>query len=109
MKIFVGNISLVLTEHDLEHLFDTFGEVSSVTIMTDKLSGLPSGFVDMPNDSEAEMAIRTLDGIEVIGHTISLRSRGKDSERRDADNRRFQERQRRKPCRTSAKPGHRQN
>ena len=92
MKIFVGNLSLVLTEGDLEHLFKTFGEISNVTIMTDKLSGLPSGFVDMPNDSEAEMAIRTLDGIEVIGHTIALRSRKKDSDRRDADNRRLQER-----------------
>jgi len=55
MKIFVGNLSLVLTEGDLEHLFKTFGEVSSVNIVTDKLSGIPSGFVDMPNDSEAEM------------------------------------------------------
>ena len=92
MKIFVGNLSLVLTEDDLDHLFKTFGEVSRVNIMTDKLSGLPSGFIDMPNDSEAEMAIRTLDGIEVIGHTITLRSREKDSDRRDADNRRLQER-----------------
>ena len=92
MKIFVGNLSLVFTEDDLKHLFKTFGEVSSVTIVTDKISGLPSGFVDMPSDTEGELAIRTLDGIEVIGHTITLRSREKDSERRDADNRRLQER-----------------
>jgi len=81
-----------LTQDDLEHLFKTFGEVSSVTIVTDKISGLPSGFVDMPNDTEAEIAISTLDGIEVIGHTITLRSREKDSDRRDDDNRRLEER-----------------
>lgn len=79
---------MVLTEDDLEHLFETFGKVKSVSIVTDKISGLPAGFVDMPNDKEAELAIRNLDGIEVIGHTISLRSRAKDSDRREEDDRR---------------------
>lgn len=92
MKIFVGNLSLLLTEDDLEHIFETFGKVDSVSIVTDNLSGLPSGFVEMPDETEALTAIRALDGTEVIGYTISLRARDEKSNRRDADERRFENR-----------------
>jgi len=92
MKIFVGNLSLVLTEDDLERLFESFGKVDSVSILTDNLSGLPGGFVEMPDETEAKAAIRALNGTEVIGHTISLRARVQKSDRRDVNERRSKER-----------------
>ena len=82
MKIYVGNLSYVVTEDDLEHLFVAYGKVDSVSIVPDKMSGLPGGFVEMPDETEARTAIRNIDGIEMIGHTINLRIRDKKSERR---------------------------
>ena len=82
MKIYVGNLSYVVTEDDIEHLFMAYGKVDSVSIVPDKMSGLPSGFVEMPDETEARTAIRNIDGIEMIGHTIILRIRDKKSERR---------------------------
>jgi len=89
MKIYVGNLSYVVTEDDIEHLFMAYGKVDSVSIVPDRLSGLPSGFVDMPDESEARTAIRNIDGIEMIGHTLNLRIRDKKSERRMESGRRL--------------------
>ena len=89
MKIFVDNLSLVLTEDDLERIFASYGKVDSVNIVTDKLSGLPCGFIEMPNEAEAALAMRSLEGSVVIGQTITLRVRDENSERRAEDERRF--------------------
>ena len=94
MKIYVGNLSYVVTEDDLEHLFVAYGKVDSVSIVPDKMSGLPSGFVEMPDETEARTAIRNIDGIEMIGHTINLRIRDKKSERRIESGRRLTEERR---------------
>ena len=88
MKIYVGNLSYVVTEDDIEHLFMAYGKVDSVSIVADKMSGLPSGFVEMPDETEARTAIRNIDGIEMIGSTINLRIRDKKSERRMESGRR---------------------
>ena len=88
MKIYVGNLSYVVTEDDIEHLFMAYGKVDSVSIVPDRMSGLPSGFVDMPDETEARTAIRNIDGIEMIGHTIILRIRETKSERRIRSGRR---------------------
>ena len=88
MKIYVGNLSYVVTEDDIEHLFTAYGKVDSVSIVPDRLSGLPSGFVDMPDETEARTAIRNIDGIEMIGNTVILRIRDDKSERRIRSGRR---------------------
>ena len=88
MKIYVGNLSYVVTEDDIEHLFMAYGKVDSVSIVPDRMSGLPSGFVDMPDETEARTAIRNIDGIEMIGNTLILRIRESTSERRIRSNRR---------------------
>ena len=89
MKIYVGNLSYVVTKDDLEHLFVAYGKVNSVSIVQDNLSGLPGGFVDMPDETEARTAIRNIDGIEMIGNTINLHVRDKKSERRIKSGRRL--------------------
>jgi len=52
MKIYVGNLSSEITEEELRQEFEAFGEVESVNIITDKISGRPRGFgfVEMTSD-----------------------------------------------------------
>ncbi len=88
MKIYVGNLSYVVTEDDIENLFMAYGKVDSVSIVPDRMSGLPGGFVDMPDETEARTAIRNIDGIEMIGNTLILRIRESASERRIKPDRR---------------------
>jgi cold-inducible RNA-binding protein len=72
MKIYVGNLSYEVTEEDLRQEFGAFGEVTSVSIITDKISGRPKGFgfVEMATKSEAEAAITSLNGKELKERTI---------------------------------------
>ena len=66
MNIYVGNLSLEVTEEELRREFMAFGEVTSVTIMSNKYigSGQSSGygFVEMPSVSEGQAAITALNG-----------------------------------------------
>ena len=72
MKLYVGNLSYDLTEEELRQEFATYGEVTSVTILTDRLSGRPKGFgfVEMASKSEAEAAIAGLNGKTLKERTI---------------------------------------
>jgi len=74
MKLFVGNLSFKSTEQDLLTLFFEHGTVESVNIVTDRDTGQPRGFafIEMPNRSEAESAIKSLDGREVGGRNINV-------------------------------------
>ncbi len=66
MNIYVGNLSLEVTEEELRQEFMTFGEVISVTIMNNKYIGSGQskgyGFVEMPSQPEGQAAITTLNG-----------------------------------------------
>jgi RNA recognition motif-containing protein len=72
MNIYVGNLSFKVKESDLKEIFEEYGEVSSVKIITDKYSGKSKGFafVDMQNDDEAKNAIEELNGTEVNERAI---------------------------------------
>jgi RNA recognition motif-containing protein len=62
MKIYVGNLSYRTTEEDVEQLFADFGEVKSVQIIKDRMSGRSKGFgfVEMEDEAEAKEAIEAL-------------------------------------------------
>jgi len=64
MNIYVGNVDFKATEEQLSDLFAEYGEVTSVKIITDKLSGRSKGFafVEMANDDEGQAAIEALNG-----------------------------------------------
>ncbi len=64
MRIYAGNLSYDVTEDDLREQFASFGEVTSVSIPIDRDSGRSRGygFVDMPNQEQAEAAILALNG-----------------------------------------------
>jgi RNA recognition motif-containing protein len=74
MNIYVGNLSFNCTEGDLRTAFSAHGEVDSVRIITDRDTGRSKGFgfIEMPNDSEANAAIQALNGTEMMERTIKV-------------------------------------
>ena len=74
MKIYVGNLSYEVTEEDLRQEFVAYGEVTSVSVITDKYSGRPKGFafVEMASKAEAEAAITGLNGKTLKERTIMV-------------------------------------
>ena len=72
MNIYVGNLSWNLKDQDLLNLFASHGEVASAKIVTDKFTGRSKGFgfVEMPNDDQAQAAIAALNGTEVDGRNV---------------------------------------
>ena len=73
-KLFVGNLPYTLSDSDLEQLFAQYGEVTSCKAAKDRETGRPRGFafVEMSNQSEAEAAIKGLNGTQVAGRQISV-------------------------------------
>jgi len=63
MRIYAGNLPYNVTEDELREKFAEYGEVVDVLVVKDRISGQSKGFgfVDMPNDSEAQQAIDALD------------------------------------------------
>jgi len=74
MNIYVGNLAPDVGEDDLRRVFEGFGGVSKVTIIKDKFSGEPRGFgfVEMPNNGEAQAAISGLSGTELNGRALNV-------------------------------------
>ncbi|MFC2122853.1 RNA recognition motif domain-containing protein [Bacteroidota bacterium] len=74
MKIYAGNLSFDLTEEDLRQEFAAFGEVESVSIITDKYSGRSKGFafVEMPALADGQAAIAGLNGKSLKDRTLTV-------------------------------------
>ena len=74
MKLFVGNFSFSTTEDDLRTLFQPYGNVDSVAVVTDRDTGRSRGFgfVEMPDRGQAEKAIEALNGKQVGGRTLNI-------------------------------------
>ena len=72
MNIFVGSLLFDLEEDELRGFFEEYGEVSSVKIITDKITGRSKGFgfVEMPKAEEAKKAIEELNGAEIEGRAM---------------------------------------
>jgi cold-inducible RNA-binding protein len=73
-NIFVGNLSFGSTEQDIRSLFEAYGKVDRVSIVTDRESGQPRGFgfVEMGDDGEGERAIAAINGHEVGGRALNV-------------------------------------
>src|SRR5215212_12163791 len=72
MNIYVGNLSWGLKDQDLANMFTPYGEVASAKIVMDKFTQRSKGFgfVEMPNDEQAQAAIAQLNGSEVEGRNL---------------------------------------
>ncbi len=72
MNIFVGNLNYKVKEEELQEIFQEYGTVDSVKLITDRMTGRSKGFgfVEMPNDTEAEKAINELHEGELLGRKL---------------------------------------
>ena len=74
MNIFVGNLAFGSTDRDIRQLFEPYGTVDTINVMTDRETGHPCGFgfVDMPDRSAARAAIAGLHGADLAGRTFTV-------------------------------------
>jgi cold-inducible RNA-binding protein len=74
LNIFVGNLAFTTTEHDLRQLFEPYGTVETVRILTDRDTGRSRGFgfVEMPESRAAQAAIEALNGMQVAGRALTV-------------------------------------
>ncbi len=85
MNIFVAKLNYSVSDADLRKAFEKYGDVSSAKIITDKHTGRSKGFgfVEMPNDSEAQTAIKALDQSELKGRAIVVKKATAKSDNRN--------------------------
>lgn len=74
VTIYVGNLSFQATEEDLREVFAEYGEVSRVSLPTDRETGRKRGFafVEMKDDATEDAAIAELDGAEWLGRELKV-------------------------------------
>ena len=74
MNIYVGNLSYDATDDDLREAFENHGMVDTANVIRDHYSGRSRGFgfVEMPDQTEAEAAIAGLDGQEIAGRPVKV-------------------------------------
>ena len=74
MRIYVGNLSYESTEDDLREAFSAYGQVESVTVISDRDTGRSKGFafVEMPSNDEAQASINEMNGKEVHGRALTV-------------------------------------
>lgn len=90
MNIYVGNLSYDVNEEDLRQAFEPYGQITSVRVISDRDTGRSKGFgfVEMPNDAEAQSAISGLNGNEMQGRSIKVNeARPRNEGRRDGGRR----------------------
>lgn len=82
-KIFVGNFTFTTTEYDLRQWFEPHGAVESAMVVTDRDTGRSRGFgfVEMPNNGEAEAAIAALNGKDSGGRALTVNEARPKAER----------------------------
>jgi RNA recognition motif-containing protein len=74
-SIFVAKLDFGVDNQQLSTLFETYGKVNKASVALDRETGKSRGFgfVEMPNDGEAQEAIKNLDGSEVNGRPIAVK------------------------------------
>lgn len=87
-KLYVGNLSYNTNEASLRNMFQAYGNVASVKVITDRDSGQSKGFafVEMGSDSEANAAISSANGVELDGRQIKV-NEAMDKPRNDRNDR----------------------
>jgi len=74
MNIYVGNLAYSVTDADLSQAFSAYGAVASASVIKDKFSGQSKGFgfVEMPNNAEANEAIKNLNEKPLKGRNMRV-------------------------------------
>lgn len=73
-NIFVGNLDFSATESSLRSVFEPYGKVDRVNLVTDRDTGRSRGFafVEMTDSNEADQAIAALNGVNLDGRTLNV-------------------------------------
>ena len=82
-NIFVGNLNFNTSEDELRQMFEAYGQVDRVSIMTDRDTGRSRGFgfVEMTSAEDGEKAIAALNGQEIGGRTLNINEARPKTER----------------------------
>ena len=89
-KLYIGNLSFDVTEEELEKSFSQYGEVASVAIIKDSVSGRSKGFgfIEFADEASAKSAKEGMDGKELAGRTLKVDEarEQREQQRRPRDN-----------------------
>jgi len=87
VNIFVGNLAYTATEEDIRQLFEPYGVVDKVNLITDRDTGRAKGFgfVEMPENQEAKAAIEGLQGTELGGRALTVNEARPREPRRESN------------------------
>jgi len=82
-NIFVGNLSFNTNEDELRQMFESYGQVDRVSILTDRDTGRSRGFgfVEMSSNEDGDKAITALNGSQLGGRTINVNEARPKAER----------------------------
>jgi RNA recognition motif-containing protein len=83
MRLYVGNLPFQVTEDELRSAFSAYGSVASATVVIDRDTGRSRGFgfVEMTNPSEAQAAIRGLNGSRLRDRVLTVNEARERAER----------------------------
>ena len=73
-NIFVGNLDFNATDSSLRTLFEPYGDIARVNVVTDRDTGRSRGFafVEMTDNSQADQAIAALNGVNLDGRALNI-------------------------------------
>lgn len=85
MNIYVGNIPRETSEAEIRSAFESYGEVSNITMVMEKYTNTFKGFcfLEMPKADEAEKAMKEMDGEMFGGRTLTVNQAKPKSDSRD--------------------------
>ena len=91
MNFYIGNLSLNVTEDDLRKAFSPYGQVADVKIIKDRFSGMSKGFgfLEMPDNSDADKATKALNGKDLKGQHIKITQQDERSKKRQVRKNRY--------------------
>lgn len=91
MNIYVGQLPYNVNEEELKEIFSEFGEIASLNLIKDRFSGQSKGFgfIDMPNNSEADKAIKGLNKTMLKGREIKVNQVDERKKKNDARKKRY--------------------
>jgi RNA recognition motif-containing protein len=91
VNIYVSNLAYNATDYDLRQLFESYGEVDTIRIITDRDTGQSRGFgfVEMPDSAAAKAAIQGLQGKELEGRTLTVNEARPREPRRESSRSRW--------------------
>jgi len=91
MNIYVGQLPYSVTEEELREMFLQYGEVSSLNLIMDRYSGQSKGFgfIEMPNNAEADQAIKGLNKSMLKGREIKVNQAEERRKKKTYRNKRY--------------------